>query len=300
MAVISISAVSIGPELIAGVPQFVALETNVPSTVFFTFGGNIPNVYSDVYLAPIEMPTYGSVRLRAMAVSGADLGYLDITYFTQTSALHRYLRIDGYGIGIAVDAYSVEPVLIDGYGADSTGHIIVPVRRSDYELEDLEIRYSRTGFDGEGYGTLIDLGPQPPDVRERSEEIDEHTSSPNNQNVYFNPKAALIVIDGTDGYEDQVVRIINRPLDGMLDPIKYLQGKTMYEPQPYISGGHVRTFYNYQTGRLCAYYFDFNECRWVKSIQNFDPNAVPRGVGLRTGLQQPLVFKWIYNKRSGI
>lgn len=299
MAVISISATSLGTELIAGIPQFVALDTNVPATMFFTLDGSVPTVYSSVYLTPIEMPTYGSVRLRAMATSGADLGYLDITYFTPTSALHRHLRIDGYGIGIAVDAYSVDPVLVDGYGADDTGHVIIPARRSDYELEDLEIKYSRTGFDGEGYGTLIEMGPQPEDVKERSEEIDGDFSSPNRQNVYFNPKATTIVIDGTDGYGDQVVRIINRPLDGTLDVLKYLQGKTMYEPQPYISGGHVKTFYNYQTGRLCAYYFDANECRWIKSIQNFDPNTVPRGIGLRMGIQ-PLVFKWIYNKRSGI
>jgi len=174
------------------------------------------------------------------------------------------------------------------------------VRQSDYELKDLEIEYSRTGFNGEGYGTLIELGPQSEEVKERSAEIDGLFSSPNNQNVYFNPKASTIIIDGTDGYNDQVVRIVNRPLDGTLDVLKYLQGKIMYEPQPYISGGHVRTFYNYQTGRLCAYYFDANECRWIKSIQNFDPNTVPRGVGLRANLQQPLVFKWIYNKRSGI
>lgn len=299
MAVISISAISLGTELIAGIPQFVALDTNIPSTVFFTLDGSVPTASSSVYLSPIEMPTYGSIRLRALAISGADLGNLDVTYFTQTSALHRHLRIDGYGIGIAVDAYGVEPVLTDGWGADDTGYVIVPDRKSDYELKDLEIQYSRAGFDGEGYGTLIKLGPQPPDVIERSEEIDGEFSSPNNQNVYFNPKATTIVIDGTDGYGDQVVRIINRPLDGTLDPIKYLQGKTMYEPQPYISGGHIRTFYNYTTGRLCAYYFDACECRWIKSIQSFDPNAVPRGIGLRMGIQ-PLVFKWVYNKRSGI
>jgi len=299
MAVISISATSRGIELIAGIPQFVSLETNIPATIKYTLDGSVPTILSDTYWTPIEMPTYGSIRLRAMAFSGSDIGYLDITYFTQTSALHRYYRIDGYGIGIAVDAYGVEPVVIDGYGADASGYVIVPVRRSDYELVDLDIKYSRTGVNGEGYGTLIELGPQPAEVAEKQEEIDGEFSSPNNQNVYFNPKATMILIDGRDGYSDQSVRIINRPLDGTLDPLKYLQGKTLYEPQPYISGGHVKTFYNYQTGILCAYYFDANECRWIKSIQRFDPTTVPRGIGLRI-CGTPLIYRWVYNKRSGI
>lgn len=300
MAVISISAISQGTPLVAGVPQFVELDTNVPATVFYTLDGSAPTTGSSVYLSPIEMPTDGSVRLRAWAVNGTDAGYLDVTYANDWSALHRGYRIDGYGAGFVVDAYGVYPVLVDGYGPDAYGDVILPVRRSDYPYDELPIRYSVAGFDGEGYGTLPELGPQPPEVIKDSEEIDGEYSSPNNQNVYFNPKASVIFIDGRPGLEDQVVRIINRPLDGTLNVLKYLQGKTMYEPQPYISGGHVRTFYNYQTGVLCAYYFDHNECRWIKSVQNFDLDKVPKGLGLRANLQQPLVFKWIWNKRSGI
>ena len=81
---------------------------------------------------------------------------------------------------------------------------------------------------------------------------------------------------------------------------KYLRGKLLYEPQPYVSGGHVRTLYNRSTGTAVAYYFDHNETRWIKSIQSFDPNTVPQNIGLRVTSGGPLVFKWIYNKRSAI
>jgi hypothetical protein len=87
-----------------------------------------------------------------------------------------------------------------------------------------------------------------------------------------------------------------------MDMTKYLQGKSMYEPQPYISGGHVRTFYTIKDGYglACSYYFDHNETRWIKSIQSFDPASIPEGVGDRRQFGPPLVFKWIYNKRSAI
>jgi len=74
----------------------------------------------------------------------------------------------------------------------------------------------------------------------------------------------------------------------------------MYEPTPYFSGGHVRTHYNYEKGISVSYYFDHNETRWIKSIQNLDTSKIPRGVGLRIQTGGPLVFKWIYNKRSAI
>jgi hypothetical protein len=298
MAVIAITATGLGPQLISGIPQLVALSTNVPSTIFYTLDGSSPTVLSRVYVSAILMPTDMSVRLRAWAISGTDRGSLDITFSTNSSALTYPRRIDGYGIGIAVDAYNVVPVLLDGYKPDENLVVDVPARYSDYELKDLEIQFSRTGPDGEGRGTAIINGPVVGGVPE----IDPRPSSPNNQNVYFNPRSMYIVIDGRDGYEDQSVYIINRPYGNTMDMVKYLQGKSMYEPQPYISGGHVKTFYSIRDGYgiACAYYFDHNETRWIKSIQSFDPNTIPQGIGDRRQFGPPLVFKWIYNKRSMI
>jgi len=303
MAVITISAFESASQLISGVPMLVALETNVPATIFYTLDGSVPTVFSAVYLDPIIMPTISTVRLRALAVSGSDIGYFDITYSTDTTDLVISRRIEGYGAGIVVDAYNVPYVLMDGYGVDSQGEVDVPVRFSDYELQDLDIKYSRTGPDGEGLGTIITMGMPPYSQLEKASAVDWNPTTPNHQNVFFNPKSLYITIDGRDGYEDQIVSphvIINRPWAGTRNSVKYLQGKEMYEPQPYISGGHVRTHYNYEKGIAVAYYFDHNETRWIKSIQSFDPNTVPQGIGSRRLVGGPLVFKWIYNKRSMI
>lgn len=301
MAIITITATQRGPFLISGIPNNVILTTNVPATVFFTLNGSEPTLFSQVYLAPITLPTTGTIRLRALAISGSDTGRLDVTYSTDLSELTMSRRIpaDG-GAGIVVDAYGVDSVVLDGYGSDEDGDIVVPIRYSDIPLVDLEIKYSRVGADGYGPGTIVSLGPMSPEIRKSFEEVDYEASSPNDRNVYFNPKSLYIVLDGRDGYEDQSVYPINRPWGSSIDIIKYLQGRDLMGSAPYVSGGFVKSFWNPETGVAVSYYFDHNTTGWIKSIQNYDPALVPSGLGQRNQTGQPLVFKWIYNKRSMI
>lgn len=296
MAVISITATELGERLVSGIPFQLALSSNVPSTMFYTLDGTVPSLTSLVYLSPIIMPTKSSVRLRVLAISGSDSGSLDLTFSTDTTDLVIARRIDSYGAGIVVDAYGIIPVLLDGYKPDDNLVVDVPARYSDYELDDLDILYSRTGPNGEGEGTITENGPVIP----IPDAIDFEASSPNNQNVYFNPRSMYIVIDGRiDGYEDQSVYLINRTYGDTMDLTKYQGGATMLEPNPYISGGYVRTFYAIKDGEgvSCSYYFNHNETKWVKNIQSFDPDDIPR-VGDRQQFGPPLVFKWIYNRRS--
>jgi hypothetical protein len=306
MAVLTITAVGLGPQLIAGIPQLVELVTNLPATVFFTLDGSEPNVSSPVYVYAIELPTATRIRLRALAVSGPDTGTLDITFSALPGIVHPTRRFDGYGGGIIIDGYGVPEVVVDGYGPDTTREITdgtypvdLPVRGSDIPLADLDIKYSRTNEEGDGTGTLIAIG-FPSDLGQRESAVDPRASSPNHNNVYFNPRSQFIVIDGRDGYADQSVFIINRPMGGTMDDTKYLGGKAVYEPAPYISGALARHFYNYEKGIAVFYYFDHNECRWIKSIQKIQEPPLPDGVGMRRGTGVPLVFKWVYGKRSMI
>lgn len=300
MAVITISVKEYGPWFISGVPRQVALDANVPSIIYYTLDGSQPGLTSPVYITPINLPTSGTVRLRALAISGSDRGTLDLVFYSDSSKLHFPRRSDYTGgKGVVVDAYAVEDVLIDGYGPDAYDQVIIPVRRSDYELEDLEIKYSREGPYLVGPGVMIRMGT-PPEEFWQDDAVDMEPSSPNNDNVFFNPRSLYIVMDGRDGYEDQSVYPINRPWEGTTDMVKYLQGKSFFRPSPYISGGFVRSYYNKETGTAVSYYFDHNELRWIKSIQNYDPETVPDRLGDRNITGGPLVFKWIYNKRSMI
>lgn len=299
MAVITISATNIGPELISGIPQLVSLETNIPSTIFFTLDGSVPTIASQVYLGAITMPTNATVNLRALAISGIDSGSLNIVFKPDVTDLKYPWRGDAtFGAGIVVDAYNVANDFYDGYGLDAYRIANLPVRFTDVDVPRFDIKLSRTGAGGEGYGTLLSVGFVSP-----KNTISVEASTPNGNNIFFNPRSLYITIDGRDGYQDQIhdgYMIINRPHTGTADPLRYLQGRMLYERQPYISGGHVKTHYNYKTGIAVSYYFDHNETRWIKSIQNFNVLAVPMGLGLRRSVGGPLVFKWIHNKRSMI
>ena len=299
MAVITITAIQQGPFFISGIPNNVILTTNVPATIFFTLDGSEPNLFSQIYLAPITLPTTGTIRLRALAISGLDSGTLDVTYSTDSSELTAPRRIpaDG-GASIVVDAYGVDPVVLDGYKPDEFLDVVVPARYSDIPLVDLDIKFSRVGPDGYGPGTLVQLGPVPEEQRELASPVDPEPSSPNDENVFFNPRSLYIVLDGRDGYEDQSVYPINRPWGSSLDVVKYLQGRELLGSSPYVSGSHVKTFYDPVKGISVAYYLDMNEQRWIKSIQNYDPEDVPQRIGDRRQTGQPLVFRWVYNKRS--
>lgn len=291
MATILIDLTPIGPYFLAGIPRLARLDTDIPSVIFYTLDGTEPTVYSSVYLEPIGIPTdQNSVRLRAFAVSGLDTGTLDFTFSTNIYGL----RDEN---GLIIDAYGVPDLVVDGYSVDDDNNVVVPSRRSDYLLNELEIRYSDSGPDGYGNGTLKRLGPYPIDFWQ-DHAVSEEPSSPNDVNVFFNPRSLYITIDGRDGYDDQAVHIINRPFGGTTDYVKYHGGKAFYNRDVPITGGFVRSFANYDTGVVVYYYFDRVECRWIKSIQQFDRTKVPQRIGDRNLSGPPLVFRWIYNRRS--
>jgi hypothetical protein len=301
MAVISISVREYGPWFTSGIPRGVALSTNVPAIIYYTLDGSEPNTASSVYVNNIIFPSSMSVHLRALAISGSDRGTLNLIFFSNTEKLYFPRRSDYLGgMGVVVDGYNTENVLYDGYGADAYGELDVVVRSSDYELNDLEIKYSNEGGYYIGPNFFIKMGI-PPEEFWQDNAIDPVASSPNNNNVYFNPRSLYIILDGRDaydGYLDQSVYPINRPHGSTMNVVKYLQGKTLIQKNSYVSGGFVRSFRNATNRTSVSYYFDSNETRWIKSIQNFVPEDYPQNLGNRNSTGKPLVFKWIYNKRS--
>lgn len=298
MAVISITATGFGGELLAGIPQFLSLETNVPATIFYTLDGSVPTAASPVYVGAFEMPQELSVRLRALAISGLDTGTLDVVFGSEPLPVFASKQPRP-----VVDAYVDVTAFYDGYSLDGLNAATIPAKGSDEDLSDSLFRFSPTDHLGNPPGVLISIGFPDPRVfaEERQKGISLQASSPNNQNVFFNPRSLYVVIDGRDGYADQVhdgYRIINRPHAGTMDITRYLGGKLLYEPHPYISGGLVRFFEDRKKGIRVSYYFDHNETRWIKSIQRIS-DSLPPGVGRRPA-SIPFVVKWIQNRRSMI
>ena len=63
----------------------------------------------------------------------------------------------------------------------------------------------------------------------------------------------------------------------------------------YISGGFVKRFYDVNNNIMVSYYFDQNQGRYVKGIQEL-PSNIPQTIGFNLSAQ-PLVFKWIERGR---
>ena len=300
MAVLSITLTGSTRQLVSGIPQLVSISTNIPSLIFYTLDGTLPTTSSTVYITPIEMPGNISVRLRVLARSGALTAYSDVIYSTDSTWLFSPRRDSKTGLGIVVDAFGVPIVFTDGYGPDADSVINVPERSYDRPLEEYDVKYSKYGVGGEGEGTLISIGYPDPDVLERQySAVEESPSSPNDNNVNFNPRSLYVYIDGRDGYSDQSVLIINRMYGSTMDITKYNNGASMYAPHPYVSGGLLRPIFNTNKGEAYFPYWDSNELRWVISLQKFDTtNLQDNGTRNQTG--PPLVFKWIHGKRSSI
>ena len=115
------------------------------------------------------------------------------------------------------------------------------------------------------------------------------TSSPNDNNLDFDPKAGLIIIDGSspEKMKGQSVKIINRPSDTLAPRSNFY--KDRLDACQVITANLVRYIVNPKTGKMIFYYFDSRECRWVESIQQITPKGLD--IGKLTG--NPRVFAWV-------
>jgi len=115
------------------------------------------------------------------------------------------------------------------------------------------------------------------------------SSSPNNNNLDFDPKAGLIIIDGStpEKLAAQSVKIINRPYNTM--STRSGEYNEHLIQQPIITGNLVRYMTNPITGKTVFYYFDSRECRWIHSIQQITPKTL--NIGNVVG--NPKVFTWV-------
>jgi hypothetical protein len=299
MAILIITTEESTEQIISGVPQVVSLSTNLPSIIYYTLDGSVPDTFSTIFISPIEMPTdVNSVNLRAYAVSGDDTGYLNVYYRPEVNLF--YTRRDS-DYGYVVDAYGVANEGYDGYGLNTINIANVPESYYDEPIDMNQLEYSVAGSEGIGPGTLITLLPMTPEIRNKYKIIDQNADSPNNNNVYFDPKSAYIVIDGRDGYEDQAVRIINRHLFRLSGNSKYKRVKFLTQSQTFLSGTFLRSYYSIRNGKgvMVSYYYDSFLNKWIKSIQNYQAENVPN-IGPTKSGGPNIIFKWIRNKPTTI
>lgn len=292
MSVISIIITRSPIELIAGVPKSITVTTNIPSTIFYTIDGTDPTVDSDIIVGSLTLPTdQMSVVFKTFATNGVDtsaiitqiyqnntisklrqprdkvIGLNSNSLFTKnngvfgTNAPNPNVTFGNTG-GITVD----DPTIVgipDGYDGTATG---TPAAFTDLPLTDYKFRYSTTnklGQTGRGIGTLpaqIKIFVPPPIPNES-----------NTNNKLFNPKALLIIQDGTEPPINPDIALINRPFFSLpntnaSDSVNFtttgLEGSTS-------TGSFVKQYYNPRDQTITYYYFDSRSLRWIISKEPY-------------------------------
>lgn len=274
-------------EIIAGIPEYVEFSTSEPSTVFYTFDGTDPDDDSDMASGRVYLPTgTPTFTLKAVAlIQERSSVILEQDYAVTFVDMERTGRVNDEGIQVLpADEDPVDSLSVDADGNDA--------QETAIERDDLDIKVSRSNRIGE---KLRD-GSSREFVNFVEYEVggeSEYNSSPNDDNVEFNPNAKVIIINGyeQEDLENQVVRITNRPHGTMSVTSPFYNEHLQQEPV--VTGNFVRSMYNPQTRKIVFYYAESRENRWIKSIQKVED---PANLSLTGQVEAGFVFQWIEDR----
>jgi len=295
MTVVTLTFTSSEEEIVSGIPRYITIESNIPSTIYFTLDGTVPTENSPIYIDTFEMPDgENSVTLSAFGIDfdGYYGSILTQVFAPDTTRIDvtRNVGLEGLVVDRFVDLENIE----DGFDADSN-----PVRFIDKPLIDLDVIHSSRGRLGIAEGAQIEVSVPDPTTTPNPFDDNFVAFSTNENAQFFNPYAKTIVIDNRLNND---IRIINRPW-GSIRKTMSRNSWGMQEiggtDETYISGGFVKTFYSAKNNTMVSYYFDQNELRTVKSIQNL-PDNIPNINANFLYSGPPLVFKWIERGRHSV
>jgi hypothetical protein len=193
-----------------------------------------------------------------------------------------------------VDGYANQTNIVSGFNATGQAAQFI-----DIPEEDLGIARSAKGWEGMGEGTAIPvLVPEP---------TDPYANQPDNEFVgysspllahTFDPYAKFIDIDTRLNNE---VETLLRPHGSLMNVYREYGGIRIRNPADdacYVSGGFVRRVYDVARQTMVSYYFDHNECRWIKNTQKLPAN-IPATIGqYNPGSGTIMVFRWIERGRQ--
>ena len=290
-------------QLVSGIPEYIDFSTNVPSNVFYTLDGTEPGEDSLIAAGNSSMtmadrvylPTSGStVTVKAKAVSSdSSSDVFSKTYYADVDDLNGPRHISEEGINVMpYGATKVDNLYLDKDGNSAA--------ETSISFSDLDMKASTV--DSSGVATVGGSSLSFINILENTSTYTSdnkgNSSTPNDENIYFDPKAGLVILDGTtrDKLDGQVVQMINRPAESM-DTVSKFYNENSQQKQAPVTANLVRYIYNPNTGYIKFYYYESKESRWIISKQKFDPKQLnintpnPRG---RTGGY--VVVRWIQER----
>ncbi|MFA5024047.1 MAG: chitobiase/beta-hexosaminidase C-terminal domain-containing protein [Patescibacteria group bacterium] len=301
MSVATLTFTASEEQITSGIPEYLTIESNIPATIYYTIDGTVPDAYSLIYTDAIAIPTnMTSVIVSAFGIDSLDVSgpILTQTFSADQSDITRTRNVGNEGIVLDEVGFGQDYVV----GYDANGN---PATFLDFEPEliNAETIHSEKGFDGEAPGTKVSIGTPDPTTEESSRYNTFVPFSTTEVGEFFNPRARVIHID-TRVHND--VNPILRPWGSLEDPYNEFGGvriRSIGDDANYVSGGYVRRFYNSVTKTMTSYYFDHNEARWIRNIQQLPDNtpAMPNSIGVAANATIPYVIPWIpRGRQSGI
>lgn len=267
-------------QLISGIPEYVTVESSVPANIFYTLDGSEPNEDSDIYIDKIYL-TYStpSVILKVKAVGAfEESDVVEESWTTTVPDIGRTALVGKEGINILPAGEEIVDSLAEDQDGDRQRSTVI-------EFVDLDIKTNTTDSIGQDIpgDSTIDF------IKFPKVNTVEEVKISSTDSINFDPNAKVIIVDGYAGFDDQKVRVINRPHGTMRPVSKFYDEKVHYDNM--VSGDFARYMYNPKTKKLVIYYRESLDGRWIISSQKVDAksfNLTPSG--------NPFVFKWIIDR----
>lgn len=320
MTVISVTITESTQQIIAGIPQTLIFDVNIPATIFYTLDGTTPTTSSSIYVETITLPTnFPSINLKLFATDGINSSDIISKIYAPTTSLARMphdtvvgLSANGptqqsifpfgdfspdlplaYGKsgGLVVDDPNVTniPDGYDGVGGVSNG--------TDLPLSSYSFIYSTANAEGEtgnGIGTL------PAKITIKVPLPTNPSTSSVMSDKFFNPKAMVIYQDSRNASYDNVPQL-NRAYFSLQNPERDSNGSLLLNTafdSSTITGSFLRSHYNPSDNTINYYYRDKATNQWIISKEVFTPRnpnlgALYQVVFAARGATVGTVFKWI-------
>ena len=302
MAVISITITPSSDETIVGIPNTISIETNEPSTIFYTLDGTVPNTFSEIYVAPIVMPqSRPVVVLNVYAANATDLSAVITMEYTADPASYATRagdRLPHAAVTNINNGTMLNSLFPYGTSSPNPNFQYLNPGSAGTTVYNEQLPATPTGFDGKGnpdgytnqgidyfkfkqvYSTAtwqnevfpgVGNLPAKTTIIGKSSAVDYTQERSSTADKLFNPRAMVIIQDSNT--EDPTNPVIINSQNFSLENQELVRdGSLLYSTaleNPTTTGTYLKSYYNERTQQITAYFYDNSVSKWIISTSPY-------------------------------